>query len=62
MQILLLQTFSTRWRPKHVEKVRSNKICILLHHVGFYLSLTEITIAKFFSLGFMCTSGRNVTI
>jgi len=22
------------WRPKHVEKVCSNKICILLHHVG----------------------------
>ena len=22
------------WRPKHVEKARSNKICILLHHVG----------------------------
>ena len=25
------------WRPKHVEKVYSNKICILLHHVGVYL-------------------------
>jgi len=22
------------WRPKHVEKVCGNKICILLHHVG----------------------------
>ena len=22
------------WHPKHVEKVCSNKICILLHHVG----------------------------
>jgi len=22
------------WRPKHVEKVCSNKICILLHHVS----------------------------
>ena len=26
------------WRPKHVEKVCSNKICILLHHVGVLLN------------------------
>ena len=28
------------WRPKHVEKVCSNKICILLHHVGVLFNLT----------------------
>ena len=27
------------WRPNHVEKVCSNKICILLHHVGFLFNL-----------------------
>jgi len=27
------------WRPKHVEKVCSNKICILLHHVGVLFNL-----------------------
>ena len=27
------------WRPKHVEKVYSNKICILLHHVGVLFNL-----------------------
>jgi len=59
MQILLLQTFSTcfgrhapiirsikYWRPKHVEKVCSNKMCILLHHVGvlFNLVISFITL------------------
>jgi len=29
------------WRPKHVEKVYSNKICILLHHVGVLFDLIE---------------------
>jgi len=27
------------WRPKHVEKVCSNKTCILLHHVGVLFNL-----------------------
>ena len=27
------------WRPKHVEKVCGNKICILLHHVGVSFNL-----------------------
>ena len=27
------------WRPKHVQKVCSNKICILLHHVGVLFNL-----------------------
>ena len=27
------------WRPKHVEKVCSNKICILLHHVSVLFNL-----------------------
>jgi hypothetical protein len=27
------------WRPKHVEKVCSNKICILLHHVCVLFNL-----------------------
>jgi len=27
------------WCPKHVEKVCSNKICILLHHVGVLFNL-----------------------
>jgi len=27
------------WRPKHVEKVCGNKICILLHHVGVLFNL-----------------------
>ena len=31
------------WRPKHVEKVCSNKICILLHHVGVLFSLKQCT-------------------
>jgi len=29
------------WRPKHVEKVCSNKICILLHHVSVLPSTTH---------------------
>ena len=35
------ETMMGSWRPKHVEKVCSNKICILLYHVGvlFYLTL-----------------------
>ena len=28
-----------RIRPKHVEKVCSNKICILLHHVGVLFNI-----------------------
>jgi len=28
-------------RPKHVEKVCSNKICIFLHHVGVLFNLTK---------------------
>jgi hypothetical protein len=31
------------WRPKHVEKVCSNKICILLHHVGVLFNLKLYT-------------------
>jgi len=27
------------WRPKHVEKACSNKICILLYHIGVLLNL-----------------------
>ena len=30
------------WCPKHVEKVCSNKICILLHHVGVLFNLNKI--------------------
>ena len=26
------------WRPKHVEKICSNKVCILLHHVDVFLT------------------------
>ena len=29
------------WRPKHVEKFCSNKICILLHHVGVLFNLRK---------------------
>jgi len=28
------------WHPKHVEKICSNKTCILLHHVGVLFNLT----------------------
>ena len=31
------------WRPKHVEKVCSNKICILLHHFGVLFNLKLYT-------------------
>ena len=30
------------WRPKHVEKVCSNKICALLHQVGVLFNLTRL--------------------
>ena len=35
------------WRPKHVEKVCNNKICILLHHVGvlFNLAVPKLRLA-----------------
>jgi len=40
------------WRPKHVEKVCSNKICILLHHVGvlFNLRMWHALCIKYFKL------------
>ena len=34
------------WRPKHVEKVCSNKICILLHHVGVLFNLITGTVTE----------------
>ena len=34
------------WRPKHVEKVCSNKICVLLHHVSVLFNLTFIPLAR----------------
>ena len=34
------------WRPKHVEKVCSNKICILLHHIGVLFNLTLFFIGQ----------------
>ena len=35
------------WRPKHVEKVCSNKICILWHHVGVLFNLNHMFIINF---------------
>jgi len=35
-QYFTLQMMGAR-RPKHVQKVCSNKICILLHHVGVFI-------------------------
>ena len=32
------------WRPKHVVKVCSNKICILLHHVGVLFNLKNLSL------------------
>ena len=33
------------WRPKHIEKVCSNKICILLQHVGVLFNLKHSTLS-----------------
>ena len=60
------------WRPKHVEKVCSNKICILLHHVSVlfnrnnsYLQLIHFSVKVFFfvadklAIQFQVTSASN---
>jgi hypothetical protein len=38
------------WRPKHVEKVCSNKIWILLHHIGVLFNLSAVNIVCIFLL------------
>ena len=42
-QYFILLTMGA-WRPKHVEKVCSNKICVLLHHVGVLFNLIKVSL------------------
>ena len=45
------------WRPKHAEKVCSNKICILLHHVSVLFNLKDFLSFFFlFPLSFTSTT------
>ena len=46
------------WRPKHVEKFCSNKICILLHHVGVLFNLVYFFVLLLSSESILITRNK----